>query len=121
MKVIVNPNLPEHFIGFFEHARRRPGDVFSIPETPRRSLFPAEQKLVEYNDEAKASYATIKDADGKVPQVFSFRWMVPVAAATPERVSTAQQTMDKRSEQIKQEKAGARAASVGGEKTDDVI
>ena len=108
MKVTVKEGTQEHFCGFFDHLRRRPGDVFAIPDEPRRLLFPAEQKAVEFNDQAKESYAAIKDKDGKIPQAFSFRWMEPVGDAAPEVTSTAQQALDRKSNRIKEEKTAAR-------------
>lgn len=114
MKVIVKQGLVDNFIGFFEHIRRRPGDRFDIPDQPRRLLFPAEQKAVNYGGEEKAVYDQIKDADGKVPQGFSFKWMEPAPAGSRDRISTAQQALDARAEIIKQEKAGARELALGG-------
>jgi len=121
MKVIVKESLQEQFIGFFDHIRRRTGDVFVIPDTPRRGLFPAEKKLVDGNDEARAVYEQIKDSDGNVPLQFSFRWMEPVAASKAESTSTAQQSLDRKSEIIKKEKAGAREIALGGGKEADVL
>lgn len=114
MKVSVKQGISDHFIGFFDHARRRPGDVFTVPDEPRRDLAPHEKKMVANSEESKAVYEQIKDKDGKVPQLFSFKWMEPVAATEKEKVSTSQQAMDKRSETIKQEKAGQREADKGG-------
>lgn len=114
MKVTVKEGTQEHFCGFFDYLRRRPGDVFTIPDEPRRLLFPAEQQMVQSNDQAKESYDAIKDKDGKVPQAFSFRWMEPISDAQPEVTSTAQQALDRKSNRIKEEKTAARA-------TEDVI
>ena len=111
MRVQVRKDLPEQFIGFYEHKRRRPGDVFSVDDTPRRALFPKETDLVQHNDDAKQVYAIIKDKDGKVPKQFSFHWMEPVAESTREVVTTSQQALDVKSAQIKAEKAGAAAAA----------
>lgn len=118
MKVAVKQGVSDHFIGFFDHARRRPGDVFAIPDEPRRELSRAEKQMVENSTDDRDVYNAIKDKEGKVASAFSFRWMEPVAASTPERVSTAQQNMDKRSADIKQEKAGQRALDSGSK---DVI
>lgn len=113
MKVTVKPGIQENFIGFYEHLRRRPGDVFSIRDQPRRALFKGEERIVA-TEEGQRVYDAIKDKDGKIPQDFSFRWMEPVAANTPDKVSTAQQNMDRRSADIKAEKAGQRALDEGG-------
>jgi hypothetical protein len=109
MKVAVKAQVQDHFIGYIHHIRRRVGDVFVIDDQPRRLPFPAEQKLIENNDEAKATYDVIKDKDGKIPKLFSFRWMEPVAANSAESYSTAQTSLDRRAEEINQEKAAQRA------------
>lgn len=106
MRVQVRSDMPEHFVGFFDHIRRRPGDRFAIPDEPRRVLFPAEKTLVDTNADAKAIYNEIKDKEGKVPSAFSFRWMEPSQVAQ-DRVTTAQQALDKTSEGIRSEKAAA--------------
>lgn len=122
MKVRVKTSIQDHFSGFFEHARRRTGDVFSIPDAPRRLPFPGEQKAIESSEETRAVYDAIKDKDGKIPKAFSFRWMEPAAASEGERISTAQGNMDKRAEEIRLEKAGAREAVLsGGKGAKDVI
>lgn len=114
MKVTVKSGIQEQFIGFFNHIRRRPGDVFTIPDQPRRILFAGEQRLVETDAEVKDVYNSIKDRDGKVPSAFSFRWMEPAARGSAERITTSQQALDSRSEIIKLEKAGEREAVLGG-------
>lgn len=121
MKVTVKQGLAEQFIGFIDHIRRRPGDVFSIPDTPRRPLFPGEKKLVEQNDEAREAYEQIKDSAGEVPSQFSFRWMEPVSKDSAERTSTSQQALDKKSREIKQEKAGQRQIDAGGKGNDNDV
>jgi hypothetical protein len=125
MKVRVRSDISETLIGFFEHIRRRPGDTFSIPDAPRRLPFPGEQRAIERGGEEAETYAAIKDKDGKIPAAFSFKWMEPASANTPERITTAQQAMDKASEIIKQEKAAARMLDQGDAKpqsqTADVI
>lgn len=111
MKVRVIDNGAEHFIGFHEHIRRRPGDVFEIPNQPRRLPRASEQKRIEADERAKANYEAIKDKDGKIPRLYSFEWMEP-APGERESTSTAQQALDKRSADIKLEKAGAKTADV---------
>jgi hypothetical protein len=115
MKVIVKQGLVENFIGFFDHIRRRPGDRFSIPDVPRRALFPGEKRAVDAGGEEADVYNQIKDRDGKIPQGFSFKWMEPAPAGAQDRVSTSQQALDKRSADIKAEKAGQRALDAGDE------
>lgn len=119
MKVTVRSDLPETFIGFIDHIRRRPGDVFSLPDDKRRALLPGEKKLVDLNDEAAGTFKSIADSDGKIPAGFSFKWMLPVAAGTAERTSTAQQALDAKSNIIKTERAAARSAEPGN--TADVL
>jgi hypothetical protein len=117
MKVKVKDSIQENFIGFFNHARRRPGDVFTIPDEPKRELFPAEKKLL-MNEDGKAQIDAVVDKDGKVPQLFSFRWMEPVEPNTSESVSTAQGALTVRTEHIAAEKAAAlparKAAATAG-------
>jgi len=114
MKVTVKQGVAENFIGFFDHARRRPGDVFTIPDQPRRLPFPKEQRDIELGGEAAEVFNQIKDKQGKIPQAFSFAWMEPVAINVPEKVSTAQQALDQRSAIIKDEKAAQRSLDGGG-------
>lgn len=118
MKVQVKTSEKDNFIAFYEHVRRRPGDVFSIPSEPRRALYGSEQRLLDRDPEAAKVFAAIKDKEGHVPQAFSFRWMEPVSQKTPERITTAQQALDTRSAEIKAEKAGQRALDTA---KDDVI
>jgi hypothetical protein len=112
MKVQVREGLADHFIGFIYHARRRPKDVFVLEDEPRRELFPAEKRIVA-TPEGKATYDAIKDKEGKIPQLFSFRWMEPVSVNARESVSTSQQAMDERSKKIKEERAGQRSLDAG--------
>lgn len=111
MKVRCIDTGAEHFIGFFDHIRRRPGDVFDLPTQPRRALKASETKQIEHDERAKASYEAIKDKDGKIPQGFSFVWMEP-APGERESTSTSQQALDRKSADIKAEKAGAKTADV---------
>lgn len=115
MKVKVSDTVQENFVGFIDHIRRRPGDVFTIPDSPRRALFKKEQSLVDGNDEAKRVYAEIKDKDGKIPSAFSFNWMTPVSASVPERVTTAQTAIDAAHDRILSDRAAERGTEGGGE------
>lgn len=87
--------------GYFDHLRRREGDVFTIPDEPRRDKWPKENQRAF--DEAKGK-------DGKVPQAYSTRWMEPVSAAVPEKISTAQEAVNKASADIKAGKQAGKAA-----------
>lgn len=100
--------------GYTDHLRRREDDVFSIPDQPRRDLFPGEKALVD-SGRGKAIYDRIKDKDGKVPQSFSFRWMEPVAAGAPEKTTSAPQALRKHHDTVIAERAQAKggAASTG--------
>jgi hypothetical protein len=98
--------------GFFNYARRRPGDVFTLPDQPRRALFPGEQKIVQRDADVKAEYDAIKDKDGNVPQEYSFRWMEPVDEKTPDRLTTAQPTITAKNDELK----GAKRADAMADK-----
>lgn len=110
MRVRVPAHLSETFVGFINHIRRRPGDVFTIDDKQRRPLFKGEKEREITHPDKAAIYEQIKDKDGNVPKDFSFKWMEPVDASTPERITTAQPALDLRSESIRQEKAAAREA-----------
>lgn len=120
MKVKVRSDIPEGTVGFYEHIRRRPGDVFSLINTNvRRALSAGELRLIEQSkgsDDPEAAanvYESIKDKDGKVAKDFSFRWMLPVGESTPDRITTSQQALDAKSTRIKAEKAGQQALDAG--------
>jgi hypothetical protein len=83
--------------GFFDHMRRREGDVFSIPATPAKKA-----------NEEQAAKLGVKKGDS-IPSAFSARWMQPVASSTPDRVSTAQQALNKKQDELK----GAGQAAAG--------
>lgn len=78
--------------GFFDHIRRRGddvlgegrGDVFSIPDAPRRKL--------SEKDAREAAFEPFKAKDGTVPSACG-KWMVPVAAREVERVTTGPQAL----------------------------
>lgn len=97
--------VKEGMKGFYEYVRRRSGDVFDIPDTPRRKLFPGEERFVAPQD-----LKAVQDGDGMVPQLFSFKWMEPVDPATPTRITTAQQSVTQQNETTKQELAASKAA-----------
>lgn len=81
--------------GYHDHMRRREGDVFSIPDAPRRKPSPKE---MQYLGEGMKP---AMDKDGTIPQVYSAKWMRPVSANTPERKSTAQLAINKRHDEIR--------------------
>ena len=66
-------------LGYYDHARRRPGDVFSMTEID--------------------AYGGRKSEDGKrVSRPCS--WVVPVDPRTPERISGSQQAINDRHDEI---------------------
>jgi hypothetical protein len=115
--------------GFFDHKRRRGddtlgegrGDVFTIPDEPRRKVRKVEERKFETftNDEGeeKKRLTRIMKADthevqaaadkaGTVPEALG-SWMVPVERATKERTTTAQQALDVRQNDLKAQKGDA--------------
>lgn len=89
-------------IGFFNHIRRREGDVFTIPDTPRRKLSDKDANRIEFEP--------VKDKAGTVPAAFG-TWMEPVGAREPEKTSTAQEALNKASDDLKAGK-GARTGEL---------
>lgn len=115
MKVKVREDLQENFVGFYNHARRRPGDVFRIADNPRRDLFPKERQAVSEDAQTKAVYDAIKDADGKIARGFSFKWMTPVSEATPTKVSTSPEVLkEKHDKTLLERMAGKKAEGADG-------
>lgn len=119
MKVKVSDSVQENFVGFIDHIRRRPGDVFTISDQPRRLPFPKEQRDIERGGEAAAVYKRIKDKEGKIPAAFSFAWMTPVSIEVPERVTTAQTALNEAHDRILSEKMAEKGSS--GNTGPDVI
>lgn len=75
--------------GFFANLRRHESDVFTIPDEPRRTVSPDE---VRKHPELKS----IVDGKSTIPRHYSYNWMEPVDARTPERTSTAQQQINRK-------------------------
>lgn len=86
--------------GFFNHIRRREGDVFSIPDKPVRKLNAKEL--------ASGSFDAVVNKAGEVPAAFG-SWMEQVGKSEPERTTTAQQALNKASDELKAGKAPAEA------------
>ena len=113
-------------IGYFNHLRRREGDVFNIPDQPRRKVRKSEEvETEEVTDHCTGSthrivkrrfrpdtqeVQALADKAGTVPQALG-SWMEPVNGNTPEKTSTAQEALNKRSEELKAEKQASRAGN----------
>jgi len=65
--------------GFFGELRRRQGDVFNIPDTPRRTPSEKEAKMPQCKE--------AMDKNGTVPESFSSLWMRRAPKGTPEKLS----------------------------------
>lgn len=81
-------------LGFYNHLRRRPGDVFTL--RPYKTMQVENGKKVE----------VIVSAEHQ----FSKKWMELVDKSTPEKVSTSQQALDATSAEIKRDKHMAKNA-----------
>lgn len=75
-------------IGYYDHVRRREGDVFDIKDQPRRK---PEKKEVQL-DSCKA----VMDKDGKVPEAFSSLWMVKALQGAERKTTGAQAAINKK-------------------------
>lgn len=93
-------------LGYYNHVRRYEGDVFSIPDTPRRKLTDREKQ--------RSELMAVMDKDGTVPAVFG-TWMQRVDDRARESITSAQDALNKTSQEIK---AGRQAARGGGEQTE---
>ena len=94
--------------GFFDNIRRHEGDVFSIPEQPRRTL---SKKEIEANPYVKE----VMDGKQSVPQAFSYRWMRQVGRNVPEKTSTAQDQINRKHDEEIRARMGAGDAGIGDE------
>jgi hypothetical protein len=99
--------------GYFDHIRRREGDVFTIPDEPRRPLVEIERRV--FGDVVDA----VADANGTIPLAFSFKWMTPVRPSTPERITSAPEALKQSHDRVLAEKAGQRSS--GGTGNQEVI
>lgn len=102
MKVRVQQGMT----GYYEHLRRREGDVFSIPDEPRRKV--SEKELQHF--------PAVKDVmrkDGTVPQHYSSRWMEPAGPAETERTTKAQEIINRKHDETLTERAQQRQADAG--------
>ena len=76
-------------LGYFDHIRRRPGDVFTIPIMP----------------------SVDGDAAGPYGRWFSERWMEVVPARTPESITTPAQALKQTHDDILGTRSGTTRAS----------
>lgn len=114
-------------MGYFDHARRRPGDVFTIPDEPRRAVRTKdeiesdtvfdpvegrERKIPKRRFRADGPVTvSIADTDGTVPEAFAEQWMEPVDAAVPERVTTGVAALKAFHDQTLADRSGAGTGS----------
>jgi len=111
MKVRAHANVigetAGNVVGYFEHVRRRVGDVFTIPDEPRRKIrakpeieyeeviVNGEEKKVpkrRYKADGKLAQS-LADKNGTIPSHFSETWMEPVAVGEPEKVTTGKEAL----------------------------
>lgn len=113
-------------LGFYEHIRRREGDVFTIADEPRRKVRKTEEiETEEVVDSGSGSVRKIAkrrfrpdppqvlalaDKAGTVPVALG-SWMEPVDKRTPERFSTAQQHINKVTDELKADKVAGRSSA----------
>lgn len=93
-------------VGYIDHKRVREGDVFVIPDEPRRLV---NKKELDIYPETKK----LLDKDGKVPQLYSSRWMEAVPESTPERITTGKEVLEKFHNETLAERAAQRQADKG--------
>jgi hypothetical protein len=115
-------------LGFYNHARRREGDVFVIADKPRRKVRKTEERQFEEIEDASTGAMrkilkrrflpdppevhAVADKDGTVPEALG-TWMEPVSAREPEKVSTSQQEIDRKTDEIKATNRAARGDATG--------
>lgn len=112
-------------LGFYDHVRRREGDVFKIADEPRRKVRKVEERQFDEIEEAATGQTrkilkrrfrpdppeviAAADKDGTVPEALG-SWMEIVDERVPEKVSTAQQEINRKTDEIKGAKQAARGA-----------
>lgn len=92
--------------GFIYHLRRREGDVFTLK--------PIKGFKRDENGVAKPIVITPE-------QQFSSKWMERVDERVPERISTAQQEINKKHDEIMAERGASVAAPAAEQQNDEVI
>jgi hypothetical protein len=104
--------------GYFKHLRRRSGDVFIIPDEPRRKVRHkdevVEERLLPNGQPGKviaraddAATLAIADKKGTVPVAWSSRWMEVAEADAPVRVTSAPEALKRHHDTLLAERAGA--------------
>lgn len=109
-------------VGFYGDVRRRVGDVFLL--YPRTGTFTElviddKTKRPMLNEDALVKHRITTEVDDKTltaEEQFNPKWMVKVAASTPERASTAQETIQEEHDRILKQRlsGGLPAESVPG-------
>ncbi len=97
-------------IGYYGHMRRREGDVFSIPDQPRRKVRKAEELSADGKRRFRPDSAAVQalaDKDGTIPAAYSASWMEPVSGRVPERTTSAPQALKKHHDTVIAERAQA--------------
>lgn len=98
-------------MGYFDHIRRRAGDVFTIPGDTYE-----EDQVV--TDATTGRDRTMHRA-GEV-QAFSTRWMRRVSGSTPERITTGKEDLARQHDELLSSKmGGTRPEPDGGTRSDD--
>lgn len=69
--------------GYYDDKYRRVGDVFTIDGTPRADM------------QAQADEAKATEEDTAKPAAFSDKWMEPVDAGTPEKITSSGEALRK--------------------------
>lgn len=108
----------EGITGYFNHRRRREGDVFVIPDQPRRKLAKSEIEGV-HGQAFKAAMSPILDGEGKptgeydIPRLYSARWMRVVPSETPTRTTGATAALKQKHDEILSERVASRSGEIG--------
>jgi hypothetical protein len=104
-------------MGYYEHVRRRTGDVFTL--IPRKGTFT--ELVLDKDDEPKLNkqgFALTCEVDDKVltaEEQFSPAWMEKVDPRTPERTTGPQQDLREQHDAIVQSKKNALEETPTGE------
>ena len=100
--------------GYFGHMRRRDGDVFSIPDEPRRKVRTKDEVSADGHRRYRADspeVIALADKNGTIPAAFSGKWMVPVSDRAPERTTSAPEALRKHHDSVLADRANV--AGVG--------
>lgn len=89
-------------LGYYEHIRRREGDVFTLVPRDVTIVDVKSQKIVLENGKPKMRHLTVEDQ-------FSVNWMERVDEATPERITPAQAALSKVNNELLEAKRPGRS------------